>query len=147
MQPEKSLRASILAAIVTLLPIILVSVYCLINITVFKEISYNPDGTVDNDPYRAAGFLLLLSPVFSVILFLLYLIATQILAWLKKLSLGSLLFVSFLSSLAFGVKAALDTDFGFYDSLISFGIFSVLSFFSFGIGSLAWWFVALRVKK
>ena len=94
----------------------------------------------DNDPYRAAAFLLMLSPVFLAALSGYFLALTFILGRLNRLSVAWMLAVSLLVSVAFGTvsyRQGLAIG-GVSDAVNSFLVFGFGAFLCLASGSFFW---------
>jgi hypothetical protein len=104
----------------------------------------NPDGTPDNAPIRAAGILIMLSPLIFVLLTALVFFTTLLLRSIRRLTPRVLLTVVVLTSVGTAVLMVSDRPFGWKDMLYYFCGFAVINFLLLGSAAWAWWKVAMR---
>jgi hypothetical protein len=101
----------------------------------------SPNGSIDDAPERAAMVFLILSPALLGFLVIFFAASAAILRHRGKLSLGRLYLLNFAVAVAVATSFAHDSygTFGARDAAISFGLFGLLTFMSFALGSTAWW--------
>jgi hypothetical protein len=111
--------------------------------------SPDADGTPDDAPYRAAGFLLLLTPLIFGLLLALWYSITRVLHSLGSLSKASIIVSCILISLTIGIVFAVAgyKAFGPKDAAISFSVFSGSTFVCLCLGFLTWWPIAFSGRK
>ncbi len=107
----------------------------------------NPDGTPDNAPIRAAGILIMLSPLIFVLLAALAFFTTLLLQKVRRLTPRALLTVVLLASVATAVLMVSDRPFGWKDMLYYFCGFVVINLLLLGSAAWAWWKVAMRPNR
>jgi cation transport ATPase len=100
-------------------------------------------GDHDDAPFRASGALLMLSPLYVIIGTAWFMVSTWALRRFGKLTLRSLVTLSLVASLLFGVFAAVDrVDIGgLGDAAFSFLVFGTIAFVCLSLGSCVWWLV------
>ena len=131
MNESKYIKISLLASLLTMLPALILFFFATVN-----GASILANGEVDNDPMRAGGALLFLSPLMYLAIFLFYCTTSRLLAWLGKLT------IKYLEILVFIVSAFLAYSLAYDDFLIF-----VINFFVFSIwlsiGSFAWFYFGI----
>jgi hypothetical protein len=104
----------------------------------------NPDGTPDNAPIRAAGILIMLSPLIFVLFAAVVFLTALMLQRIRRLTPRGLLTVVVLASVGTAALMVSDRPFGWKDMLYYFCGFAVTDFLLFGSAAWAWWKVAMR---
>jgi hypothetical protein len=110
-------------------------------IVFFEGPGIDAAGRPDNDPYRAAAVLLMLTPAFLVLATGYFVLATWALRHLDRLSRATLLALSAAVALAIALFFAERgfQSFGVRDAAISFFLFGSFSFCSLAVGSVVLW--------
>jgi len=109
------------------------------------EIPYtNQDGTPDNAPIRAAGILLVLSPVLFVVLTALAFFSALLLQRIGRLTPRVLFVVVLFATICAAILMVSDRPFGWKDMLYYFSGFAVLIFVPSSSAAWVWWKVAMR---
>lgn len=132
----KFLLASASASFATIIAPVAMCLYIL-----FQGSSILPNGTPDNDPFRAAGILLFLMPITFIILLALWYLISRGLFYLNVLTRKSLFLFCLCGSVLIGGIFAIDgyRMFGMMDAIYSFLIFFIGTFVTLGLGWLVWW--------
>ena len=74
---------------------------------------------LDDAPQRATAVFFMLTPIIYLVMVVILVAITSALGHFRLLSIRSLLYMAVISSLAFGIRDALDSSFGLKDQLIS----------------------------
>ena len=106
-----------------------------------------PDSTPDNAPIRAAGILIMLSPLIFVLLTALVFFTTLSLQSIRRLTPRASLTVVVLASVGIAVLMASGRPFGWKDMLYYFCGFAVINFLLLGSAAWTWWKVAMRPNR
>jgi hypothetical protein len=104
----------------------------------------NPDGTPDNAPIRAAGILLMLSPVLFILLTALTFFSALLLRGIGRLTPRALITVVVLASISAAFLMAVGRPFGWRDMLYYFLGFAAIIFVPSSSAAWVWWKVAMR---
>ncbi len=130
----------LLASITAPLPAVLALVGLCVAAVWFPELP-REGVPVDNAPVRAAGVVLMLSPLLYVVTAALFFGITKAVAALRILSRRNLLALAGASSLGLGTWAAGDRQFGWHDSLVALAVFGTLAFGFLTSVAFTWWWV------
>ena len=111
--------------------------------------STNADGTPDNAPYRAAGILLLFTPLIFCLILALWYSITRVLNSFRSLSKTSIIVCCLIVSLIIGIIFAAGgyKSFGPKDAAISFSVFAGSTFVCLFLGFLTWWSIAFTGRN
>jgi hypothetical protein len=104
----------------------------------------SPDGAPDNAPIRAAGIMIVLSPIIFVVLTAFVFFTTLILRAIHQLKPRMLFAIPALLSIGTAALMVSDRPFGWHDRLHYFAGFVVLLFVPAAVGAWVWWKVAMR---
>jgi hypothetical protein len=97
-------------------------------------------GRPDNDPYRAAAFLLILSPVFVLLLAAYFYATATVLGRIGRLTLPAMLVANVLASALIGAvfyRQGLQVG-GVSDAFLSFALFGGFSLLCLSTGAAFW---------
>ena len=107
----------------------------------------NAEGTPDNAPIRAAGILLLISPLLFVVVTSFMFAGALLLQHIKQLKPTVIAVIVSVASVGLGFVMILDRPFGWLDALYYFVGFTTFALATITVSALAWWKMAMRPIK
>jgi hypothetical protein len=124
--PPKFLRGSLAASLVIIAPLTILGL-----VAVLTGSSVLTSGEIDNDPMRAGGVLLYISPVLYICMTVVFYCLTRLLSFFGGLKFSYLVLLAACASLAFAWQIA-------YDSLLVFCVLAVIHFGLLTLGLFTW---------
>ena len=135
-----TLRRMLFASLAAAFAFLAVPACCLLSVVLTPYM--NADGTPDNAPVRAAGILILISPLIFILLTAATFFITALLQRFNRLAPRSLATIAVATSLCLAVLMVLSRPFRWQDQLYYMACFSVFLLATFGTSAVVWWKIA-----